>query len=151
MIDHPPMPRHARLLGFAGLLPQLIALGFVVSGNDRYTFAAQSLAFAYASLILSFLGGLWWGLAARAEQPPRWIWLASVAPSLFALMCFLPWAFAGSWPGPSLIALAAALVVSLAVDTRLVRAALAPRWWLYLRVPLSVGLGIMTLAIGLLA
>jgi hypothetical protein len=42
------------------------------------------------------------------------------------------------------------LIAALAVDWRLVRDGLAPRWWLGLRVPLSLGLGGLTLAIGVL-
>lgn len=145
------MPRLARTLGFAGLLPQLGCLLLVLSGDDRFAFAAQAMGFAYAALIFAFLGGLWWGLAARAERPPQWLWVAAIVPSLIALASFLPWAFALAWPGPSLLVLGAGLVLSPAVDRAVVRAGLAPQWWPGLRVPLSLGLGGMTLALGLLA
>ena len=42
---------------------------------------------------------------------------------------------------------ATALLVSLGVDARL--GALAPRWWMALRVPLSLGLGALTIAAAL--
>ncbi|MFX8235035.1 DUF3429 domain-containing protein, partial [Acinetobacter baumannii] len=93
--------------------------------------------FAYVALILSFLGGLWWGLAARAERAPAWLWVAAICPSLIAQAGFWPWAFGDPWPGPSFIGLGVALIAALAVDVVLVRQALAPRWWLALRVPLS--------------
>lgn len=145
------IPSVARVLGLAGLLPQLLFVLLVASGSNRYAFAAQALAFAYAALILSFLGGLWWGLAARAESPPNWLWVAAVMPSLIAFAAFLPWAFAGAWPCPSLIVLGLCLVGSLGVDRALVRQALAPAWWMRLRVPLSLGLGALTLSIPILA
>ena len=40
--------------------------------------------------------------------------------------------------------LSGALLVSLGVDARL--GPLVPRWWMPLRVPLSFGLGLMTMA-----
>jgi hypothetical protein len=150
MLMSTDIPRAARLLGLAGLLPQLLAVLVIASGSDRYSFAAQALAFAYASLIFSFLGGLWWGLAARAEAVPDWVWIAAVAPSLIALASFLPWAFALEWPGPSLFVLGGSLVTSIAVDRKLAAAGLTPPWWLSLRWPLSLGLGGMTLLIALL-
>lgn len=141
------LPPLAGRLGFAGLLPQLLALAMLMTGNLEWRFAALALAYAYAALILSFLGGLWWGLAARASGPPDWLWIAAVIPSLVALATALPWALAWPWPGPSLVVLGLALIAALAVDLRLVRLGLAPAGWLKLRTPLSTGLGVLTLAI----
>jgi hypothetical protein len=150
--DTAPPDRLVRVLGYAGLLPQAAALLALVSGDPERHFLALALGYAYAALILSFLGGLWWGLAAAARAPvPRWIWIAAVAPSLIALLSAVPWATGSAWPAPSLLLLGAALPGSLAVDRRLATAGLAPAWWMALRVPLSVGLGVLTLAIGFLA
>ncbi|MGJ3649207.1 DUF3429 domain-containing protein [Sphingomonas sp. GlSt437] len=140
-------PRLALALGLAGLLPALAAL--VLTRDPEWRFSALSLGFAYVALILSFLGGLWWGLAARAERAPGWLWVAAVSPSLVALTGFWPWAFGDPWPGPSFIWLGAALIAALGVDVALVRQALAPRWWLSLRLPLSLGLGLISIALGL--
>lgn len=154
MAAAPPAPSRvptlARALGFAGLLPQLAALALVASGDPRWSFSALSLAYAYAALILSFLGGIWWGLAARAgADAPGWLWIAAVVPSLVALATAIPWAIGAEWPGPSLVLLGLALIAALAVDLRLVRLGLAPGWWLALRTPLSVGLGILSIATAL--
>lgn len=140
-------PPLARALGFAGLLPQIAAVGVLATGNPEWTFSALALAYAYAALILSFLGGLWWGLAARAEgEAPGWLWVAAVAPSLIALASTIPWAIGAEWPGPSLVLIGLALLGALAIDYRIVGLGLAPRGWLKLRTPLSVGLGILTIA-----
>ncbi|VWX48330.1 DUF3429 domain-containing protein [Novosphingobium sp. 9U] len=115
-------------------------------GPDRWHFAALSLGYAYPALILSFLGGMWWGLAARhAGEPPAWVWLAAVAPSLVALATAVPWAIGATWPAPSLVALGVSLLLSLLVDRQLATIGLAPLWWMSLRNPLSLGLGILTL------
>ncbi len=148
----PPGP--ATWLGYAGLLPQLAAV-VVLSAHDPATrFTALAMAYAYAALILSFLGGIWWGLAAKAHAAtpvPGWIWFAAVAPSLIALASAWPWATGDPWPGPSLVVLGIALIGSLAVDYKLRAAGLCPPWWLRLRAPLSIGLGALTLAIACFA
>lgn len=142
-------PATARALGFAGLLPQLAASYVLLENNAEWRFTALAMAYAYAALILSFLGGLWWGLAARADKAPAWLWIAAVVPSLVALASGWPWAVGEPWPGPSLLLLGGALIAALGVDWQLQRSAIAPGWWLALRVPLSIGLGLITIAIGL--
>ncbi|WP_372707106.1 DUF3429 domain-containing protein [Brevundimonas sp.] len=145
-----PLPALAIGLGYAGLLPQLAALGLAVFGGPEWRFTGLSLAFGYAALIYSFLGGVWWGLAAGSPvTAPRWIWIASVLPSLIALGSAWPWAVGGDWPGPSLIVLGIAIACSIVIDAALARAGLTPPRWLALRLPLSLGLGGLTLASGL--
>ena len=139
------IPPLARLLGLSGLLPQLGAVALLLSGDPQSRFSALAIAYAYAAIILSFLGGLWWGLAARAESPPRWLWFASVAPSLIALGTAWPWMVGLRWPGPSLVVLGFSLIAALLVDRALVRAGIAPHGWMTLRVPLSLGLGVLTI------
>jgi hypothetical protein len=144
------LPRLATMLGFAGLLPQIAAV-LTLLGNDPATrFPALGLAYAYAALILSFLGGLWWGIAAKSDGVPRWVWVAAVAPSLVALASAWPWMVGLEWPGPSLIVLGFALIAALGVDIALVRLRLAPSGWMALRAPLSLGLGALTIAAALL-
>lgn len=143
-------PALPRLLGFAGLLPQLVAGYVLLENNPDWRFTALAMAYAYAALIFSFLGGLWWGLAAAAgDRAPKWLWVAAVIPSLVALVSAWPWATGGSWPGPSMVTLGLGLIASLMVDWRVQDRGIAPEWWLSLRVPLSLGLGGITLAIGL--
>ena len=142
----PALPRN---LGLAGLVPQLACLAALIAGPDEWRFAALAIAWGYAALIFSFLGGLWWGIAATrlhsAQRVPDWLWLAAVAPSLIAFATYLPWVFAAQWPQPSLIVLGAGLIGSLTIDCAI--AHLTPPWWLRLRVLLSLGLGLATLGI----
>ncbi|WP_353205351.1 DUF3429 domain-containing protein [Sphingomonas sp.] len=140
-------PLVPRWLGLAGLLPQLAAAAVVLSGDGPLHFSALSMGYAYAALILSFLGGMWWGIAASQPDPPEWLWVAAIAPSLIALGSAVPWATGQPWPGPSLLILGVALVGALAVDLVLARRGLVPPWWMSLRVPLSLGLGGLTLAL----
>ncbi len=140
------IPRIARWLGLSGLLPQIAVVATLLGGDPGVRFSALALGYAYAALILSFLGGLWWGLAARApDRAPDWLWIASVAPSLIALATAWPWMVGLAWPGPSLVVLGVSLIAALLVDRRLVALGLAPPGWMALRVPLSLGLGALTL------
>jgi len=153
----PAPPTAARMLGYAGLIPNLVALGWQLTalgrpGGEIVVTGLGLAAQVYAAVILSFLGGAWWGLAAAKAAPDRlWSWLAmAVVPSLVAAAAPLTGLIAPSPRGMALL-LAIGLVVSLAGDRRLARAGLAPDWWMRLRVPLSVGLAAETLAAGLLA
>lgn len=143
--DRPPPL--ARALGFAGLLPQTAAVAALALGAEgRFTIGV--LGVTYAALIFSFLGGAWWGLAARAENPPAWTWGLAVAPTLLALAAIgtvLSFRIPLSQVGVALIG--AAILLSPLVDRAFVRAGLAPAWWMRLRLPLSIGLGLLTLAL----
>jgi hypothetical protein len=151
MSNAPVLPPIARALGYAGLLPQAAAVLALLSGNLDWRYIALAAAYAYAALILSFLGGLWWGLAAHApKQAPAWIWVAGVVPALVAFATGLPWMTGGDWPGPSLLVLAIAILATLAVERNLHRRGLCPVGWLQLRTHLSLGLGALTFAAALL-
>ena len=149
--DRPVLPPLARALGFAGLLPQLAVVALLLGGGTDVRYTALSVGYGYAALIFSFLGGVWWGLAAMGgERTPGWLWVASVMPSLLALATAWPWAAGGTWPGPSLIVLGLGLMGSVLVDLRLHGLGLTPGGWIALRAPLSVGLGLLTLVAGLI-
>lgn len=137
--------RTARYLGFAGLLPQFAAVVAVAGGVDYRI--GERVALSYAALILSFLGGTWWGLAMRREHGQAPLVALAVVPSLVAYAIVLGHPVLGI--DTSLYLLAAALVGTLVVDRRLARSGDAPADWLALRVPLSLGLGALTASVGL--
>ncbi len=149
LMDIPPAPRW---LGLAGMLPMAACLLLVAVGGPAWRYGALAMAWFYAALIFSFLGGLWWGLGAAAgPRAPDWLWGAAVLPSLIALATMVPWLVGWDWPGPALIALGAAIMLSWRIDRRLAAAGLAPDWWMPLRLTLSLGLGALTMATGVLA
>lgn len=151
MTDRHRLPPIARVLGFAGLLPQAAAVAVLIGGGPDVRFAALSLAYAYAALIFSFLGGVWWGLAAMARGvAPRWVWIVAVLPSLISLATALPLVTSQAGLGATLIVLGVFIALSLLVDLRLKAAGLTPEGWLALRIPLSLGLGLLTIAAGLI-
>ena len=149
-MPEPKLPPLARALGYAGLLPPLIGLATIIAA-DRYGGIATWLVWAYAVLILSFLGGVWWGLG-LAGNPPRWLYPMAVLPTFVALASFAPLAIFGTTDLTApMIWVGGALLVSPLVDISISRSVQFPAGWLRLRWHLSTGLGVMTILVGLWA
>jgi hypothetical protein len=82
----PPGPA---LLGYAGVLPFAgLALTVVLSAGALQDLALRAFL-AYGAVILSFLGGIRWGAAARSDAPRNGEYVLSVLPSLWAWACLL--------------------------------------------------------------
>jgi hypothetical protein len=141
------VPESARALGYAGLLPQAAALLAVIKGGS-ISWTAMALAYGYAALIFSFIGGAWWGIGLARPETPRWIFLAAIMPSLIGVAGWFPWMEGWSWPGPELMVIGALIAVSPLVDLAI---GFKPDGWMRLRRDLSIGLGTLTIAIGYLA
>lgn len=125
-------PPLAQWLGYAGLLP--FAGGALIVWLVRaeaLPFAAQALS-AYAALIVSFLGGIHWGLALRQPAPSARLLTWGVVPSLVAWMAVMMPASSG------LVLSGAMLLATWAVD-RQTYPGLGVAHWLTLRFRLSAG------------
>ena len=141
-------PAPARLLGLAGLLPQIAfcAAAYILRGEEET--AAQTLALTYAALIFTFIGGTWWGLIASSPAAGRrdksgYAWGFAVLPSLLALG-LLGSVLVDALPiEAALVSLGGGIMFSPLVDARL--KAYGPPWWMGLRLPLSLGLGVLTI------
>ena len=145
-MDRTPLPRPLIVFGFAGILPQLIFLALVLHGGSERWFALAAACF-YAALILSFLGGLWWMAAMLGGLRSSWPYGLAIAPSLIGLATLLPWNLGWNWPGPSLVVLAFALLISPVIDYILAPHANFPHGWLWLRFTMAGLLGSLTLII----
>lgn len=125
------LPVNARRLGTAGLLPFAAGalLVWLVRDQEAHGFVAQALS-VYAALIVSFLGGIHWGLAFRHAEPPMPLLLWGVVPALVAWPAVLmpPWS--------GLVLHGVMLVACYAVDRRIYPAEGVARW-LTLRFRLS--------------
>ena len=136
----------ARVLGYAGLLPQMLCIGLILIGHE-WRYAALAGGFAYAAAIFSFLGGVWWGQAVQSGRASAGAYGVAVLPSLLAVALFLPWSFGWEWPGPALLYLGALIAGSPLIDRAL---GFAAEDFLRLRWHLSLGLGGLTMALGLM-
>jgi hypothetical protein len=137
-------PRAAIWLTAAGALPFLAAAAMVMglwpaalpgSGAGGGAAGGRALALAYGIVILSFMSGVLWGFAARAGAG-LWAYAASVLPALHVFFTALPhpWAL----PGQPMAHLIAGFLLVLVLDAVFQFQRLAPRWWLSLRVPVTV-------------
>jgi len=128
-----PLPSSARWLGYAGLVPFVVATAMVwlMPAADRAV-AAFALT-AYGATIASFLGAIHWGLAMRNPRDDaamfHFIW--GVVPSLMAWLALLlvPWV--------GLVLLAVLLCLCLAID-RATYGDFKVQYWLSLRLPLTL-------------
>jgi hypothetical protein len=123
-------PTLALRLGYAGLIP-FVAGALLVWGvrEDAHPYVALALA-AYAAAILSFLGGIHWGLALRQAEPSPALLGWGVVPALVAsTAAMMP-------PSSGLVIDAAMLAACYAVDRR-VYPAQGVGHWLTLRFRLS--------------
>lgn len=126
-----PAPSATALrLGYAGLLPfaGIAVLVWLLPPQAR-VYATLALG-GYAATIVSFLGGIHWGIAFGAAQPPASLFVWGVLPSLAAWVALLLPA------GTGLLLHAAMLLACYAVDRQVY-----PRHglghWLPLRLRLS--------------
>lgn len=135
-----PIPRSALLLGIAGLIP--FAWGaFTALSPDWQLWGAQTLGarfvgpyvgLFYGSIILSFMSGVLWGFATRAEGAVAASGYAlSVLPALWAFF------FTGGGPVSAALYLMTGFVGLLGLDWLFWVQGLAPRWWLALRLLLT--------------
>jgi hypothetical protein len=143
----PSLSPAAHALGYAGLLPQIICLGLIVMGHE-WRYSALAGGYAYAAAIFSFLGGVWWGQALASGRAGTGAYVLAVMPSLLAVALFLPWTFGWEWPGPALLYLGALIALSPMIDRAL---GFAAPDFLRLRWHLSLGLGGLTIALGMVA
>ncbi len=123
-------PPAALRLGWAGLLPFVGgALLVWLVRPDAHPYVTLALS-AYAAVIVSFLGGIHWGLAFRQPQPPVWLLGWGVVPSLVA------WVAVVMPPSAGLVIHAVMLLVCYGVDRR-VYPQFGAAAWLTLRFRLS--------------
>jgi hypothetical protein len=141
MTDDRRIPRAALVLGLAGLIPFLWSaathlLPALAGWAGQWLppmFLGAYVGLTYGTVILSFMSGVLWGFATRAEgREAAAAYTLSVIP---ALWCFFMVTDASD---NSVIYLAAGFVGLLFLDTIFSVWGLAPPWWLRLRVMLTV-------------
>jgi hypothetical protein len=123
------LPKPARLLGPAGLLPFAGLAVLTALGEPWAGFALL----AYGATILAFLGAVHWGLA-LADGRAAWARMGlGVLPSLIAWVALLLPEATG------LVVVGLALLATAAAETRAAASGLVPKDYLRLRWILSLG------------
>jgi hypothetical protein len=141
MTDDPRIPRPALLLGLAGLVPFLWSAATHLS-PALASWAAQVLSpmflgayvgLTWGTVVLAFMSGVLWGFATKAEGRE-----ATVAYTLSVIPALWGFVMVSDASDISAIFLAAGFVGLLLLDAMFAAWGLAPRWWLRLRVMLTV-------------
>lgn len=130
------IPLPVLLLGWGGVLPfagLALALAFGFPGPFPQP---EAMLVGYGAVILSFMGGVHWGLAMQSalrdgEGAAAWHYAFSVIPALVA------WAALALAPSVALIVLAAAFLVLLVFDVAWASRRGAPGWYGRLRFQLT--------------
>ncbi|HMB14052.1 MAG TPA: DUF3429 domain-containing protein [Roseovarius sp.] len=144
------IPRAPLILGLAGLLPFLWgALTVLVPDLGLWTaqtlgprFAGPYVMLFYGAVILSFMSGVLWGFATKAEGTLATVGYAlSVIPALWAFF------MTGGGPTSAGMNLIFGFAGLLLLDMQFARWGLAPAWWMPLRLLLSAVV-IACLAVG---
>ncbi|WP_084861890.1 DUF3429 domain-containing protein [Salibaculum halophilum] len=135
------IPRSALVLGLAGLLPFLWGaatvllpdLGMRAMGRIGGRFIGPYVQIAYGTVILAFMAGVLWGFATRAAGRLAALgYTLSVVPALWAFF------MVGGGAVSAAVNLATGFAGLLLLDWFFWNAGLAPRWWMALRVPLTL-------------
>ncbi|MEM7570625.1 MAG: DUF3429 domain-containing protein [Pseudomonadota bacterium] len=139
-----------RWLGLAGLLPALGCLAIAWLDFDQDTrLISTAIMLLYGAVILSFIGGAWWGLVSRHQDAPGWgVLTLSVIPSLYAWPS-VAWAWIDAAYAGAAWLLSLGFLLTLLVDRLLANSNIAPKWWMTLRLPLSLGMGACFFALGM--
>ena len=140
----PRIPAVPLVLGGTGLIP-FAGLALMLATGSLFGFPRSTIHAAlvtYGALIVSFLGGIRWGLALsmRDEAAANREYVLSVVPQLLAWACL---ALPAEWDLRGLALLVLLLGVA---DMALVRSGGAPGWFGRLRIGLSAGAGLALLA-----
>jgi len=141
------IPQPARVFGLAGLLPFVagallcwvqITIPIVPDG-----LTGSFILLSYGAVILSFLGGIRWGVAMQnGGMISNWAIVAwAMMPSLLAWFAIMQSSIIG------LPILMLGLVLQLTIDYRSTQAQITPPWFLTLRTLLTLG-AIASIAIG---
>lgn len=146
------IPAAPLILGLAGLIPflwgaltllsdPLYSWGYNALGGR---FVSPFIQLYYGAIILSFMSGVLWGFATKANSAIAPIcYLLSVIPALWVFF------MTGSEPASAQLNLIIGFTGLLAIDFAFSRWGLTPDWWMSLRVLLT-GVVIITLALGVL-
>ncbi len=130
-------PAWAERLGMAGLAPFFALAGLAWVGPAGWQGLALAALLGYGATILSFLGGIVWGVAiadTRQEADLRRnapLYILGVLPQLLGWGALL----IGGQTGH--LAVGAGLLATLWIDRRLVAEGRAPAWYASLRFKLS--------------
>ena len=133
----------AKILGFTGLIPfviAIIALGFNIDKT-----AVLEIIIIYGYTIIAFLGGIYWGIGLNIKLGAKKYFFISTLPSIFVLISLL---FSISLIS-KIIYLICILNFFLYLEFSFLQTLKLPKWFLFLRIKLNIFLTILLVMIAL--
>ena len=126
------IPEMAIFWGWAGVVPFALLTGTAISLPADVVGKALQMLVAYGAIILTFMGGVHWGIAMKDGEGRAWLYTTGILPSLVAVLAIaLP-------SKPAIVTLAIGFAGLLVYDIQLVRHGHAPKWYARLRLQLTL-------------
>jgi len=132
------IPKPAKILGLLGLLPFLIALFSAISLDLQLSLETNlkinvsKLQAIYSTIILCFMSGTYWGISSNAKNQDTLPYTLSILPTLYILSIHL------YFDEYFLPLIGFGFILLIPIDIYFSKSKMAPKWWLLLRIPLSV-------------
>ena len=135
-------PVAALFWGWAGVIPFAVLASVPLFASSDVLTSARGLVVPYGAIILTFMGGVHWGLALCRSNIGTWPFTIGVLPSLVAVLALvLPYQIA-------VLALGTGFTALLVVDFLIVARGYLPGWYGRLRFQLTLAVLVCLAAAG---
>ena len=133
----------AKILGFSGLIPFVIAIVSFIFDVDKIRILEIVIVYGYT--IIAFLGGIYWGVGLNVRIGAKKYFFISTLPTIFLLISLL---FQLSLM-LKLIYLICILNFFLYLEFSFLQTLKLPKWFLFLRIKLNIFLTLLLIIIAL--
>ena len=135
----------AKILGFSGLIPFVIAIVSFSFNVDKIRVLEIIIVYGYT--IITFLGGIYWGVGLNIKIGAKKYFFISTLPTIFVLISLLfPLSLVSK-----IIYLICILNFFLYLEFSFLQTLKLPKWFLFLRIKLNIFLTLLLIMIALSA
>ena len=135
----------AKILGFSGLIPFVIAIVSLSFNVDKIRVLEIIIVYGYT--IITFLGGIYWGVGLNIKIGAKKYFFISTLPTIFVLISLLfPLSLVSK-----IIYLICILNFFLYLEFSFLQTLKLPKWFLFLRIKLNIFLTLLLIMIALSA
>ncbi|HFB2048299.1 MAG: DUF3429 domain-containing protein [Hyphomicrobiaceae bacterium] len=125
-------PLAALVWGWAGVIPFVVMTFVLVLADEIWKPKIELVLPLYSAVILTFMGGVHWGIAMVKIHTSLWLYSTGIIPSIFAIISILlPSYYA-------VLVLISGFIILLATDIYLVSFEALPSWYGNLRIYLTL-------------
>ena len=136
-----PSEKLAKILGFSGLIPFIIA--FIALNFNVSKIQVLEIIIVYGYTIITFLGGIYWGVGLNIKIGAKKYFFISTFPTFFVLISLLfPLSLISK-----IIYLICILNFFLYLEFSFLQNLKLPKWFLFLRIKLNIFLTLLLIMI----